>query len=144
MKTDAVEQAVRALGTAIQADARYQAYTQAKRKSDEDTALQVLIETFETVRLQYQQETKKLSFQQNPEKLLQLEQAAAAEYAAIRENPHMIALESAQQAWDTMIRMVYDILSQCIAGEDPASCIAERNENCGGSCADCGGCGTRV
>ncbi len=143
MKQDAVEQAVRKLGTVLQADSRYLAYQQAKAESDQDTALQAQIQTFHTLQLQYQQEAKKLAFQQNLDKLERLEQEASVQYAAIRENPHMVALEAAQQGWDEMIQMVYAVLSRSISGENPLNCPIAAKENCNGNCAACDGCDNR-
>ena len=64
-----VEAAARALGKAIQADPRYQAYHAAKKANDADEALQQEIQEFNLKRMSYQRETERLAEQQNPERI---------------------------------------------------------------------------
>ena len=56
-----VIEAARALGRAIQADARYAAYVEAKKTNDEDTALQGLIGKLSLLQMSYQNEAEKES-----------------------------------------------------------------------------------
>ena len=65
-----VNEAVRALGTAIQADPRYQAYMQAKQANDANAALQEKLGAFHLKRMALQQESGKESADR--EKLMQL------------------------------------------------------------------------
>lgn len=135
-KIDAVEQAVRSLGQVLQADVRYQKYITAKQESDNDVVLQELLQTFQYVQMQYQQEKSRLSEIQNAEKIAESESKASILYSEIRENPHMMTLEAAQLAWDEMVQMVYGILSRCISGEVPETCSKAAKSGCSG----CHGC----
>ena len=121
-----VEAAARALGKAIQADPRYQAYHAAKKANDADEALQQEIQEFNLKRMSYQRETERLAEQQNPERIQKLEQKIQELYLSINANANMAAFEAAKQAMDGMMQEVDMILTLCANGEDP--------DTCGGGC----------
>lgn len=133
-----VEAAARALGKAIQADPRYQAYHAAKKANDADEALQQEIQEFNLKRMSYQRETERLAEQQNPERIQKLEQKIQELYLSINANANMAAFEAAKQAMDGMMQEVDMILTLCANGEDPDTCRPDLSA-CTGNCASCGG-----
>lgn len=133
-----VEAAARALGKAIQADPRYQAYHAAKKANDTDEALQQEIQEFNLKRMSYQRETERLAEQQNPERIQKLEQKIQELYLSISANANMAAFEAAKQAMDGMMQEVDMILTLCANGEDPDTCHPDLSA-CTGNCASCGG-----
>ena len=133
-----VEAAARALGKAIQADPRYQAYHAAKKANDADEALQQEIQEFNLKRMSYQLETERLAEQQNPERIQKLEQKIQELYLSINANANMAAFEAAKQAMDGMMQEVDMILTLCANGEDPDTCHPDLSA-CTGNCASCGG-----
>lgn len=133
-----VEAAARALGKAIQADPRYQAYHAAKKANDADEALQQEIQEFNLKRMSYQRETERLAEQQNPERIQKLEQKIQELYLSINANANMAVFEAAKQAMDGMMQEVDMILTLCANGEDPDTCHPDLSA-CTGNCASCGG-----
>lgn len=132
-----VNEAVRALGTAIQADPRYQAYMQAKQANDVNAALQEKLGAFHLKRMALQQESGKESADR--EKLMQLDTAVNTLYAEIMEDPGMQQFQQAKQQMDRLVREVDTIITLCVNGEDPATCHPDLS-HCTGDCSSCGGC----
>lgn len=136
---NAVEEAVRNLGKAIQADPRYTAYHAAKAANDGDEALQGDIQAFNLKRMSYQHEMEKPDDQRDNAKMQQLEAQVQEIYDRIVANPHMAAFQAAKEAMDAMMQEVDMILTLCANGEDPDTCHPDLS-NCTGNCASCGGC----
>ncbi len=140
---DKVEQAVRALGHAIQADPRYQAFHEAKAANDADVALQAAIASYQQKELTYQQELQRSEENPNDPELQQLAQEVQREYAIIVQNPHMQTFDAAKRQLDDMIKRTQTILHLCVNGEDPDTCTPDSSA-CSGNCHSCGGCGTNA
>lgn len=136
---NAVEEAVRTLGKAIQADPRYTAYHAAKAANDGDEALQGDIQVFNLKRMSYQHEMEKPEGQRNEEKIQQLEAQVQEIYAHIVSNPHMAEFQMAKEAMDAMMQELDMILTLCANGENPDTCHPDLS-GCTGNCASCGGC----
>lgn len=136
-----VEQCVRALGKAMQADERYIAFTQAKEKNDADQNLQQMIQEFNLTNLNYQREMERSSTTENSEdgKLKELEEKLTTQYNTIMANENMIAFSQAKQQMDMMMQQLDAIITLCANGEDPETCHPDLS-NCTGDCGTCGGC----
>lgn len=130
-------QMTRELGKALQQDDRYIAYTLAKQANDNDAVLQADIEKFTALRA----ELNTLMSGENPdsEKLKELDEDIKAVYKKIMSNPNMFVFNSAQNALESLINNINQIISMCANGEDPDTC--QPSGGCSGSCATCGGCG---
>ena len=59
-------------------------------------------------------------------------------YGNIMANPAMVEYNTAKAMLDQMVNEINTIISKCLDGEDPATCVA--SDGCTGSCATCGGC----
>lgn len=130
-------QMTRELGKALQQDDRYIAYTLAKQANDNDAVLQADIEKFTALRT----DLNTLMSCENPdsEKLKELDEEIKAVYKKIMSNPNMFVFNSAQNALESLINNINQIISMCANGEDPDTC--QPSGGCSGSCATCGGCG---
>lgn len=130
-------QMTRELGKALQQDDRYIAYTLAKQANDDDTVLQADIEKFTALR----NELNTAMSGENPdsEKLKELDEEIKAVYKKIMSNPNMFVFNSAQNALESLVNNINQIISMCANGEDPDTC--QPSSGCSGSCAGCGGCG---
>lgn len=130
-------QMTRELGKALQQDDRYIAYTLAKQANDNDAVLQADIEKFTALR----SDLNTLMSSENPdsEKLKELDEEIKAVYKKIMSNPNMFVFNSAQNALESLINNINQIISMCANGEDPDTC--QPSGGCSGSCATCGGCG---
>ncbi|MBP3309824.1 MAG: YlbF family regulator [Ruminococcus sp.] len=130
-------QMTRELGKALQQDDRYIAYTLAKQANDNDAVLQADIEKFTALRT----DLNTLMSSENPdsEKLKELDEEIKAVYKKIMSNPNMFVFNSAQNALESLINNINQIISMCANGEDPDTC--QPSGGCSGSCATCGGCG---
>lgn len=137
MSIDAVS-AARELGRAIQQDARFTAYTEARLRNDNDGALQNLIGEFNLTRQNLQLEMNKPADVKDSDKINTLNRKMQAEYAAVMGNVNMAEFTVAKRDMDKMINEIQQIISLCCDGEDPDTCEAV---DCGGSCETCGGCG---
>lgn len=130
-------QMTRELGKALQQDDRYIAYTLARQANDNDAVLQADIEKFTALRT----DLNTLMSSENPdsEKLKELDEEIKAVYKKIMSNPNMFVFNSAQNALESLINNINQIISMCANGEDPDTC--QPSGGCSGSCATCGGCG---
>jgi len=127
----------RELGKAIQNDDRYIAYQLAKQVNDEDTQLQEDISRFETLRLKL---NRIMSSSPVDNELMKKTDGELKEvYRKVMQNPNMIVFNSAQNALESLISNINQIISLCANGEDPETC--QPSSQCGGNCATCGGCG---
>ena len=136
-----VIEAARALGRAIQADARYAAFTEAKKNNDEDIALQGLMGKLRLLQLSYQNESEKE--QPDEKRLEQWDEEFRRTYADVMLNENMRAYEAKKQELDDLMTYVVNLLSLCANGADPdtAEPKPEDGSGCTGSCSTCGGCG---
>lgn len=138
---DAVEQAVRALGRAIQEDSRYRDFQAAKTANDADPSLQEAIRRYHLKEVAYQQEQQRFDDQQDEQALEEMELQVRQAYFDIMQNPHMVAYDAAKQELDEMVQNVESILRLCVMGEDPDTCMPNKN-SCSGTCGTCGRCGS--
>lgn len=127
----------RELGKALQNDDRYTAYMLAKQANDDDTVLQALINGFENMRLQLNEELAKDD--KDTERIKELDEGIKSNYKQIMENKNMIVFMAAQTALESLVNNMNQIITMCANGEDPATC--QPSTGCSGSCATCGGCG---
>lgn len=127
----------RELGKALQSDDRYTAYMLAKQANDNDTVLQALINGFENMRLQLNEELAKDD--KDTERIKELDEGIKSNYKQIMENKNMIVFMSAQNALESLVNNMNQIITMCANGEDPETC--QPSTGCTGSCATCGGCG---
>ena len=136
-----VIEVTRALGKAIQADARYAEYTEAKKANNADTDLQNLIGKLNILQMSYQNEAEKET--PDHEKLDQWENEFQNVYGEIMLNPNMRAYEEKKQTMDDLMSYIVNLLTLCVNGEDPDTAEPRANDGggCTGSCSSCGGCG---
>ncbi len=132
-----VMDAVRALGAAIQEDARYKALVEARRANDADKELQEIIGEFNVASMGIDNELAK-GDDKDESKVKEYNATLRRLYAQIMCNEQMIAFNKAKAEFESMMRKVNGIIELSIDGEDPATC--EPEEGCTGSCATCGGC----
>lgn len=127
----------RELGKAIQQDDRYIAYNLAKQVNDNDSELQADIERFSQLR----EDLNKAMCEENKDgdKLQEIDEELKAVYQKIMSNKNMLVFNAAQQALESLINNVNQIISLCANGEDPDTC--QPSTGCTGSCSTCGGCG---
>lgn len=131
-----VLEATRQLGKAIQADARYEAFTAARENNDKDQALQEAIGKFNLVRMSLDNELSKDKADQD--KIKEYNDELKRVYGVVMTNPNMIAYNEAKSAMDQLLAEVNDLVTQCVNGEDPDT--VQPSAGCTGSCATCGGC----
>lgn len=127
----------RELGKALQADDRYTAYMLAKQANDNDTVLQALINGFENMRLQLNEELAKDD--KNTDRIKELDEGIKSNYKQIMSNKNMIVFTAAQNSLESLVNNMNQIITMCANGEDPDTC--QPSKGCSGSCATCGGCG---
>ena len=120
----------RELGVMIQQDERYIAYNIAKDANDSDEELQQMINDFNLLRLNLNAEMSK------PDK----NSETIAEYDQIMANENMINFTKAQNAMNSLLAQLNNIITYSANGEDPMTCPVE-TPSCSGSCSTCGGCG---
>ena len=137
---DAIE-VTRQLGKAIQADERYIAYVEAKKKNDEDAALQELIGEFNLIRQNLNMETSKPEEEQDAEKVKELTVKMHTAYNAVMTNENMADFTMAKAGMDKLMNQINTILTYSMEGMDPETCPSEVPASCSGSCSSCGGCG---
>lgn len=125
----------RQLGAAIQEDARYKAYVDAKAVNDNDTALQENIGEFNLIRMSLDRELS--AENKSDEKVKELNEKLRSVYSAIMSAPSMIAYNTAKTELDALLNDINAIISMCANGEDPETC---EPSHCTGSCSTCGGC----
>lgn len=127
----------RELGRALQNDDRYTAYMLAKQANDNDTVLQALINGFENMRLQLNEELAKDD--KDTERIKELDEGIKSNYKQIMSNKNMIVFTAAQGSLEALVNNMNQIITMCANGEDPDTC--QPSTGCSGSCATCGGCG---
>ena len=137
---DAIE-VTRQLGKAIQADERYIAYVEAKKKNDEDAALRELIGEFNLIRQNLNMETSKPEEEQDAEKVKELTVKMHTAYNAVMTNENMADFTMAKAGMDKLMNQINTILTYSMEGMDPETCPSEVPASCSGSCSSCGGCG---
>lgn len=133
-----VIESARALGKALQEDERYAKFSEASKKSDNDTEMQNKIGEFNMLRMQLNQEMSKPD--KDSDKMTSLDNEIKALYDEIMEMPSMKAYNDAKEELDALLQSVNYIISMAANGEDPMTCPEEPLHNCGGSCSTCGGC----
>ena len=126
----------RELGKAIQQDERYTAYVLAKEANDKDNELQESIEKFNTLRMELN--TAMSAENKDTDKIKELDGSIKETYAKIMGNPNMVIFNGAQNALESLINDINQIIAMCANGEDPDTC--EIQHGCSGSCESCGGC----
>ncbi|MCM1133217.1 MAG: YlbF family regulator [Ruminococcus flavefaciens] len=127
----------RELGKALQNDDRYIAYMLAKQANDDDTVLQALINGFENMRLQLNEELAKDD--KDTERIKELDEGIKSNYKQIMENRNMIVFMAAQNSLESLVNNIQQIITLCANGSDPETC--QPSTGCSGSCSTCGGCG---
>ncbi|MDE6774741.1 MAG: YlbF family regulator [Ruminococcus sp.] len=126
----------RELGKALQNDDRFTAYMLAKQVNDNDTELQDLINGFENMRIQLNEELAKDD--KNTDRIKELDEGIKSNYKKIMSNKNMIVFTAAQGALEALVNNMQQIITLCANGEDPDTC--QPSTGCSGSCATCGGC----
>ena len=129
----------RKLGAAIQADARYVAYAEAKKANEADDELNALIGKINLIQLNYQQEAAK-GDDADPAKMEAFAKEFEETYREIMLNGNMVRFEAAKTAVDDMMNEIMGILALCVDGQDPETCTPAEEHHCNGSCDSCGGC----
>ena len=127
----------RELGKALQNDDRYIAYSLAKQANDNDAELQALITGFDEMRSELNKEMCKED--KDTDRIKELDQGIKGNYKKIMSNRNMIVFTGAQNALESLVNNMNQIITMCANGEDPETC--EPSQGCTGSCSTCGGCG---
>ena len=126
----------RELGKEIQADERYVNYMAAKAASDEDEALQEMINEFNLKRADLNNEITKT--ERDEERMATLDGEIRELYAKIMTNEHMAGYAAAKEALDALVNQISTLIMMTVNGEDPET--LDVNHSCTGSCSTCGGC----
>ena len=134
---DQVIMAARELGRALQADERYIRYNTAQQLNEDDAALQALIAEFSQKREELSEEAQKED--RDNARVSALNAEAQELYARIFQNEGMIAFAGAREELQTLIAFVNQIITGATNGLDPDT--IEFQQECGGSCSSCKGCG---
>ncbi len=128
----------KALGRALQQDARYLAFRSAAETNDKDEALQNLIGEFNLKRLDLGNEQDK----PNPDadRVAALDVQVKSLYGEIMANPSMAAYQGARAAFEQLLDGINRVIAMSAAGQDPDSYDPEAAASCSGNCAGCAGC----
>ncbi len=126
------------LACQLQGDDRYLAVRAAQEEADKDEALQALIGEFNLKRMAINAEETREDGGKDVEKLRALNQELREVYAAIMENEHMIAYNTAKTELDGLVGKIQAAISLAVQGQDPRMAVEEGG--CNGNCASCGGC----
>ena len=126
----------RELGKALQSDDRYTAYMLAKKKNDEDTELQELIDSSDKKRTELNMAMS--AEDKDTDKIKTLDADIKETYSKIMGNPNMVFFSGAQSALEQLVTEMNQIITMCANGEDPDTC--EVQHGCTGSCSSCSGC----
>ena len=130
----------RQLGAAIQEDDRYKALVEAKNANEADTELNELLGRINLVQMSYQNEAAKED-DADEQKLDAYGKEVEEIYREVMLNANMVRFEAVKTDIDDMMNEVMGILALCIDGQDPATCVPEKEEHhCDGGCDSCGGC----
>ena len=127
----------RALGKALQNDDRYIAYNLAKQVNDTDAALQKDISDFDRMRNALNAELCKED--KDTDRVKELDESIRDTYNRIMSNKNMVVFTAAQNALESLVNNMSQIITLCANGEDPDTC--QPSQGCTGSCGTCGGCG---
>lgn len=127
----------RELGKALQNDDRFIAYNLAKQANENDTELNKLIEEFEQMRSDLN--TELCREDKDTDRIKELDEGIKSRYKKIMENKNMIVFTGAQNALESLVNNMNQIITMCANGEDPETC--QPSTGCTGSCSTCGGCG---
>ncbi len=126
----------RELGKLIQQDEKYITYHKAKEVNDGDEALQEMINEFNMLRMQLNQEMS--NPEKSSEKIKEFDDNIRALYGNIMANPNMAAFNNAKLEMDEMLSQVNMVITMSANGEDPATCPVEApSGGCSGSCSSC-------
>ena len=136
-----VIEAARALGKAIQADARYTEFQNAKKANDDDIVLQGLMGKLNILQMSYQNESAK--DQPDNSRLEQWDEEFRKTYGEVMLNANMRVYEEKKQAVDDLMSYIVNLLTLIVNGADPdtAEPAPAEGSGCTGSCSSCGGCG---
>lgn len=110
----------RELGKAIQADARYVAFQNARKVVDEDAQLKLYTEKMTSIQNLANEEMSKEEPSQ--EVMAKIQEDYQNTYDDMMKMPSVVAFEAAQKELDEMMNKVTQILYLCVSGEDPATC----------------------
>ena len=127
----------RQLGAAIQADEKYKAFVEAKKRSDEDKDLQALIGEFNMAKMNIDAEINKEESERDQEKIREFNVTLRQIYGKVMCNDSMIEFNKAKNDFEGLLRHMNGIIDMCCEGADPETC---EPQECTGSCATCGGC----
>lgn len=127
----------RALGKALQNDDRYIAYNLAKQVNDNDETLQKDISDFDKMRNELNAELCKED--KDTDRVKELDESIRDTYNRIMSNKNMVVFTAAQNALESLVTNMNQIITLCANGEDPDTC--QPSQGCTGSCGTCGGCG---
>ena len=133
-----VMQLARELGAALQADERYIALQEARKKNDSDEELQNLIGELNLLVMRYNKEMEKSDSVKDEEKMEELNKEYMTLYNTIMGNPNMLAYTKAQAQMEQVANQVNAIIAMSLNGENPMTCDPEAN--CTHDCSTCGGC----
>ena len=128
----------RDLAKAIQQDERYQRLIKAGAANDKNEKLQSMIEEFNSLRQEINNELMKGSGK-GQEKLASCDQKLKSLYGEIMETPEMAEYNAAKGELETLLNFIGQLMSAAANGEDPET-FEVRESSCGGTCSSCGGC----
>lgn len=127
----------RQLGAAIQKDECYLAYSEAKKRNDEDQQLQEDIGAFNLARMSLDNELSKED--KDDEKVKELNNNLRQIYSKIMANPNMVNFNKAKSNLENLVNIVHVMLTEIINGADPET-LEPPSPNCSGGCSGCSGC----
>ena len=126
----------RELGKAIQQDERYIIFRNAEKVNDEDEELQKMIEEFNDLRAEMNNEMSKK--EKDSAKIEELDKRFKTLYNDIINRPDMIVYTEAKNKLDKVLTYVNQIIVGSVQGADPNT--IEEQVQCSGSCSGCNGC----
>lgn len=136
-----VNEALRALGKAIQEDERFIALMEAAAKNDVDEDLQKKIGELNLIMMNYNKEAE-LGEEADQKKIGEYNNQYGALYMEIMANENMKNYQVAQSAIEEMADYISKMMGMFFNNADPETCEppVEEEHNCEGSCSSCGGC----
>lgn len=132
---DIIEKA-REFAAEIQNTEIYNNLIDARKKSDEDSALQEMIGKFNLIKLNIDNEIAKEAASQD--KLKEYNTELQNIYNDIMRNENMVAFNDAKSNADKLISKINSLMIAAINGEDVFS--FDVDASCSGNCSSCGGC----
>ena len=127
----------RQLGKEIQKDESYIKMRLAEQTSESDAELQKLIDSYNTIRIEIDDEATNEN--RDMAKLRELNAKLRKSYAEIMQNEKMAAYSSAKQEFQCKLQRVMAIIQNSADGENPE--ITDYvPSGCSGSCSSCSGC----